>query len=104
MTAQRALGRQFTRQALRDDMHLAQVPQGRREESATKGYKTERKSFYGHHNTATMGEAETRLTTTSADQEHAARRANDAEEARVLVPMTHTEHEDTTRELKEAGW
>lgn len=102
--SRRVLGQQFTRQALRDDMYLAQHAQKLREENATSGHKTEAKAFYGHSNAPQSDDAEQRLTVRAADREHAARRAHEDEQARTHVPMSDAERDDIHRKLEEAGW
>lgn len=102
--SRRVLGQQFTRQALRDDVYLAQHAQKLREENATGGYKTERKGFYGGKDTAQSDDAEQRLTVRHADREHTARRVYEAEQASSHAPMGDDERDDIHRKLEEAGW
>lgn len=108
MAARSALGRQWpkegSRAALRDEMSTAQHAQNLRAESSSRGYKTETKAFYGDKNTPAADGAETRLTVRMADEEHAARRRHDADQAASHVPMTAEETHSITSELKEMGW
>jgi hypothetical protein len=102
--ARNVLGRQFIRQALRDDVALAQHAQGLREENYTRGNKTERKQFYGRMDAPHSDEAEQRVTSTSADREYTARRAHEGEQARAHVSMGTKERDSIHRELQESGW
>lgn len=98
------LGRQWTREALRETMRQAQYAQSLRAEQATGGNKTEAKSFYRSGNAPLMNESEVRLTVAAADREHRRMRGYDADQAAAHVPMSNDEWESISRQAAADGW
>lgn len=94
------LGRQFQgREGLRDQIRLAQVGQRGRAEDYSRGHAMEQRSFYGHSNTAQSSEAETRLTSSMADREHAANRRYEQDQEDNYTPMSDEERASIYREM-----